>query len=120
MSAMNARQAAAVLGVSARQAYDLAAPNGPIPCTRIGRRVVFDQADIEEFKAKCRFTETRRAVASALSSTRVSAANESALQSSFRALGIVPKRTPSTANTRAASTPQREASVIPITQSKTQ
>lgn len=65
---MNAKEAAALLGVSARQVYDLAAPEGPIPCTRIGRpgskrpRVVFEQADIEEYKAQCRSTATAQVV----------------------------------------------------------
>ena len=36
-ASLNASQAAMLLGVSARQVYDLAAPAGPIPCTRIGR-----------------------------------------------------------------------------------
>lgn len=51
---MNACQAAAMLGVSARQVYDLAAPTGPIPCTRIGRRVIFEESDVLEFKAQSR------------------------------------------------------------------
>ena len=45
---MTADQVAATLGISARKVYDLAAPAGPLPCTRIGRRVVFDEADILE------------------------------------------------------------------------
>lgn len=57
---MNAAQAAALLGVSPRAVYDLAAPGGPIPCVRIGRRVVFEEADVLEFKATCRSTETAR------------------------------------------------------------
>ena len=48
---MTADQVAATLGISARKVYDLAAPAGPLPCTRIGRRVVFDEADVLEFKA---------------------------------------------------------------------
>lgn len=55
---MNATQAADVLGVSARQVYALAAPAGPIPCTRIGKRIIFDMADILEFKQSCRSTAT--------------------------------------------------------------
>ena len=43
---MNASQAADYLGISSRAVYALAAPAGPIPCARIGRRVVFEQADL--------------------------------------------------------------------------
>lgn len=55
---MNADQAAEVLGVSRRQVYALAAPGGPIPCTRIGKRIIFDMPDILEFKQSCRSTAT--------------------------------------------------------------
>lgn len=51
---MNACEAAEVLGISARHMYSLAAPGGPIPCTRIGRRIIFDLPDLLEFKASCR------------------------------------------------------------------
>lgn len=34
---MNVKQAAVMLGVSAGKVYQLAAPHGPIPCTRIGK-----------------------------------------------------------------------------------
>ena len=43
---MNAKEAAAILGVSPRAVYALAAPQGPIPCYRIGRTIVFDEADV--------------------------------------------------------------------------
>ena len=36
---MTPYEAAATLGVSAEKVYSLAAPRGPIPCSRIGRRV---------------------------------------------------------------------------------
>lgn len=51
---LTAAQAAGVLGVSLRQMYDLAAPAGPVACYRIGRRVSFEPADIEEFKYSSR------------------------------------------------------------------
>ena len=83
---MNASQAAAILGVSSRAVYDLAAPAGPIPCTRIGRRVVFDEADILEFKHACRSTATANVVRSSLSSTASSPAPAvSGLASAFQA-----------------------------------
>lgn len=43
---MTASEAAAFLGISTRALYDLAAPAGPLPCSRIGRRVVFELADL--------------------------------------------------------------------------
>ena len=36
----------------------LAAPGGPIPCTRIGKRIIFDMPDILEFKQSCRSIAT--------------------------------------------------------------
>lgn len=47
---MNVAQAARLLGVSERLVYDLAAPAGPIPCTRIGRRIIFDEADVAAYR----------------------------------------------------------------------
>ena len=47
---MNAKQAAAILDISSRGLYALAAPYGPIPCYRIGRRIVFNEADVVAFK----------------------------------------------------------------------
>ena len=41
---MNIKQAAQVLGVSGRMVYTLAAPAGPIPCHRIGRRIISSEA----------------------------------------------------------------------------
>lgn len=43
-------EAAAMLGISKRQMYNLAAPAGPIPCYRLGPRLTrFDPADIQAF-----------------------------------------------------------------------
>src|SRR3546814_5392632 len=63
------RDAAAFLGVSLRQVYDLAAPHGPIPCYRTGRRITFDRADLVEYRQKCRSTEIKCAVNISLNST---------------------------------------------------
>jgi len=108
---LTAAQAAGVLGVSLRQMYDLAAPAGPVACYRIGRRVSFEPADIEEFKSKCRYTETKHAVASSLSSTATLPANVSALESYFRGRGIEPRRTPSIGRRRPESTPPSTAEI---------
>lgn len=66
---LSVAQAAQRIGVSPRTIYDLAAPAGPIPCHRIGRRIVFSPEDITEYLEKCRFTEIKREVATFLSST---------------------------------------------------
>ena len=59
---MTVQEAARMLGVSKGMVYGLAAPAGPIPCARIGSRIIFDQVDIVEFKQKCRYTEVKHAV----------------------------------------------------------
>jgi len=46
LSLIGVASAAATLGVSQRHVYDLAAPAGPIPCYRIGRRILFNQTDL--------------------------------------------------------------------------
>jgi hypothetical protein len=47
---INAKAAAAMLGVSARMMYDLASPHGPIPCYRMGLKCIrFDPVDLEAF-----------------------------------------------------------------------
>ena len=94
---MNAAQTADVLGISARLVYAQAAPFGPIPCYRIGARVSFDESEIQEYKKSCQCIETKRQVASSLSSTVTLTARGSGLESVFQRLGIKPKLTPSTA-----------------------
>lgn len=39
MSAITVSEAAALLGISRRMMYSLAAPIGPVPCHRFGRRI---------------------------------------------------------------------------------
>jgi excisionase family DNA binding protein len=51
---MTVIQASERLGVSRAMVYKLAAPHGPIPCTRIGSRVIFDESDVQDYKASCR------------------------------------------------------------------
>ncbi|MBP7991210.1 MAG: helix-turn-helix domain-containing protein [Rhodocyclaceae bacterium] len=107
---MNIKQAAQVLGVSGRMVYTLAAPAGPIPCHRIGRRIIFDPSDVQEFKTSCRSIATKREVVSSLNSTRSSMAKESELLKAFRALGIKPKLTVTTGKNPAGSTPSQPVS----------
>ncbi len=110
--------AATLLGISRRSVYELAAPHGPIPCTRIGKRISFEHSDVEEYKAKCRFTEIKIAVATALSSTVSLKDKGSELQSCFQKLGVAPKLTPSTAKNRPASMRPQQASNAPSTPSR--
>ena len=43
-----------MLGVSPQTIYDLAAPRGPIPCYRFGKKCIrFDPDDIRKYAAKC-------------------------------------------------------------------
>nr|KAJ8740681.1 helix-turn-helix domain-containing protein [Delftia sp. PS-11] len=106
---ISVKDAAALLGVSARKVYDLAAPSGPIPCYRIGRNINFDETDILEYKQQCRSVVTNRAVRSSLSSTASSTACVSALESAFRKLGVQPRLTNTTAKNQRASTQPRMA-----------
>ena len=65
-SLISIREAAAVLGgISERNLWSLTAPRGPIPCVRIGRRVLYRPADLvhyaEQHTVKHRTTKARRA-----------------------------------------------------------
>ena len=102
---MSVAQTADRLGVSRRMVYDLAAPGGPIPCHRIGGRILFSPDDVAEYLQQCRYTETKNAVVSSLSSTASLRANESELEKYFRKRGREPKRTPSTVKSQRGSTP---------------
>ncbi len=102
---LNVAETAAALGVAQRTVYDLAAPGGPIPCHRIGRRILFSREDLAEYLASCRYTEIKRVVASSLSSTVSLKGNECALEKLFQSRGVKPKLTPTTAKSRRASTP---------------
>lgn len=93
---MTAEEAAAFLQVSKRQVYTLAAPQGPIPCVRIGKRVIFDEPDLMEFKLSCRSTKTKSAAATFSSSRAVSVGSASVLQKHFQKRGLAPKLTPTT------------------------
>ena len=108
MEPIQPQKAAAMLGISRSQLYALAAPAGPIPCMRIGRRVIFDRADLLEYRDKCRYIETRNAVASSLNSTAASIRNVSGLESIFLKIGVKPKLTSSTAKKAKGSTGSRQ------------
>lgn len=106
---LTVKAASELLGVAPRTMYSLAAPAGPLPCYRVGRRVIFERDDILEFKASCRSTVIRKAVSLSLSSVAVSKAGASGLKSAFLALGIKPKPTPLTGKNRQGCTPSQTA-----------
>lgn len=93
-------EAARHLGVSPRTVYDLAAPGGPIPCHRVGRRILFSPEDLAEYLQSCRYSETKRTVASSLNSTASLKGNGSALEKLFQSRGVKPKLTPTNAKSR--------------------
>lgn len=108
------KEAAKQLNISPRAMYDLAAPEGPIPCHRVGRTgrtVRFEQSDIDSYKQSCRYTTTKNQDAGASRLIASSTENDSALQSFFRKAGLKPKLKPTTKKKRTDSTPLR---LVPI------
>lgn len=47
--ALGVREASSALGISPRKLWELSAPRGPIPCSRIGARVLYRVADLDGF-----------------------------------------------------------------------
>jgi excisionase family DNA binding protein len=92
---ISASDAAEILGVSTRQVYDLAAPAGPLPCYRIGGRIVFERTEVEAYFQSCRCVQTPRQTPTRLTSTRIPGRGESALEKTFREMGIKRKPKPS-------------------------
>ncbi|KLO57619.1 hypothetical protein AA671_21145 [Delftia tsuruhatensis] len=93
---MNAKQAAAILGISSRGLYALAAPYGPIPCYRIGRRIVFNEADVVAFKESQRVTQVKleTRIPGPMPTIRLKASDpdpRSNLDKALLNMGIVPK-----------------------------
>jgi hypothetical protein len=43
---VSARDAAKALGISTRHLYAMTAPRGPIPCIKLGRRIVYRWEDL--------------------------------------------------------------------------
>ncbi|TEA78686.1 DNA-binding protein [Allopusillimonas ginsengisoli] len=109
LTAIPPAQAARLLGISRSKVYTLAAPEGPIPCVRIGRRVIFEMSDLMEYREKCRSIETKATVVSSLNSTARLKTSVSELESVFQKLGVKPKRTPSIARSQRDSTASRPA-----------
>lgn len=57
---IDADEVAKILGISRGAVYDLAAPRGPLPCARFGRRCIrFNAEDVEAFKNQCMVDQAR-------------------------------------------------------------
>ena len=48
---LTVREAAEALSISERLLWSMTAPRGPIPCFKLGRRVLYPVASLEEFIA---------------------------------------------------------------------
>ncbi|CAG4892208.1 helix-turn-helix domain-containing protein [Paraburkholderia saeva] len=95
---LSANEAAVFLGVSPRHVYDLAAPGGPIPCYRIGSRIVFSKEDLETYLQSCRVEKAPPIRAQLRSTPKLvtgSSTGESALERYCRERGLKPKLEPS-------------------------
>lgn len=103
---LTAAEAAARLGISMRAVYDLAA-TGELACYRLGvgrRSVRFDEADVESYKASCRFVGTPGTSDGATNLTASLTGFESGLRAYFQRAGVRPKQTPTTEEKAAGST----------------
>jgi len=86
---MTALEAADILGVALRTMYDLAAPIGPIPCYRMGRRCIrFDEKDLREYLQSCRHTTIAPAITGDIRTTRVLKVSDPAYLNSFQKRGL--------------------------------
>jgi len=106
-SVLTAKQAGALLGLSARKMYELAA-EGALPALRPSKGAVrFMESDVLEYRAACRTTAAKGATAGLL---KLAAAplskGESGLESAFRRLGVDTSRMHS-AEGSAAPRPKR-------------
>src|SRR6185503_8858636 len=102
---LTAKEAAVLLGISARQIYCLA-EEGKIPHYRFGGAVRFERIDIEKYKQSCRSNGKRtraKPVAGATNLTASLTGKESGLVAYFRKAGLDPARKHSTAKRRRAS-----------------
>jgi excisionase family DNA binding protein len=89
-------EAAEILGVSSRKVYTLAASlGGPIPCFKIGRRVIFERSAILDYLESCRCTQVEIQVDRPLISTIVIRPKISGVESNLervcRKLGVNPR-----------------------------
>ena len=80
---------------------------GRLPSYRFGRAVRFDPRDVEAFKASCRSAGTPETSAGDSSSTVTLQVSGTELADYFRAAGLKPRQTPSTAKKAPDSRPLR-------------
>lgn len=107
---LKAADVARALGLSRRAVYDLAS-NGLLPHYRPAPGAVrFDPQDVERYRASCRSDGTRETKGGVLSSTAIYKDSGTDLAAYFRAAGVKPKLTHSTAKNRAGSTRLRVVS----------
>jgi excisionase family DNA binding protein len=98
---LTATEAAALLSISKRTLYTLAAEK-KIACYRFGSAVRFDPQDLDAYKAQCRSPATTPDAGS-ISLTVSSTASESALTSYFQRAGRASRRSHSTSAKRRGS-----------------
>src|SRR5574343_2101752 len=110
---LTAAAVARQLGISARTVYALA-ESGTLACYRFGSAVRFDPADVEAYRASCRSAGTPATSAGASSWTAAFKAAATDLAACFRAAGVRPRLTPTTAPKAPASTRLRLAHRAPI------
>jgi excisionase family DNA binding protein len=85
---ITAEDVAEMLGISRGAVYDLAAPKGPIPCVRFGRRCIrFNGEDVQAHIDACRHTQAVLPVVGKVSMRTVKLAVSEPLNC-FERLGI--------------------------------
>src|SRR5438067_382616 len=100
---LKAAEAGKYLGLSARKMYALAEA-GEVACYRLGSAVRFEQADLDEYKTRCRSPATIPAAGSSSLTASSPEPVGSALTAYFRKAGRAPRRKPTTSAKRRGST----------------
>ena len=57
--ALNAKQAAKAFGISEKTLWSYSKPRGPIPCVRVGKRVVYSVSALQAFLEQQSESEVR-------------------------------------------------------------
>lgn len=85
---ITAEEVAEMLGISRGAVYDLAAPKGPIPCVRLGRRLIrFKVADVQAHIVACTQSQAAPKFSMKLSRTPVKVTVSNPLNC-FERLGV--------------------------------
>lgn len=107
---LTAREVAAMLGIKPRTVYDI--PLDQLPRYQLGAgrgAVRYEPADVDTYKAACRSAGTPATSAGASSSTALLRVADTGLAAYFRAAGVKPKLTPTSAKPRSAQTAKPSA-----------